>query len=142
MYLFDTNIISELRKMSNSKIDPNVSNWIAQICPEDTYISVISIMEMRAGIMQKMRKDLIQGNYLQHWYDNVMLPAYQGRILPITAKVATICAELHVPNKRPTNDALIAATAMAHNYTLVTRNTKDFQGLKMKLFNPFLDENE
>ncbi|OOR99029.1 VapC toxin family PIN domain ribonuclease [Haemophilus paracuniculus] len=136
-YLLDTNILAELRKFDKGLIDPNVQKWLAQIPPSQTCISVISLMEVKIGWLLKMRKDPTQGKMLEDWYQKTLILLYQDRTLPVTSEIALLCAELHIPNKRSYNDALIAATAMAHNLTLVTRNTKDFQGLKIKLLNPF-----
>ncbi|OOH87397.1 VapC toxin family PIN domain ribonuclease [Pasteurellaceae bacterium 15-036681] len=143
MYLLDTNVISEFRKIDSGRINPNVLRWLETVYPEDLFMSVMSLMEIKIGVLQlEHRKDFSQAERVKYWLETEVEPKFRGRILTITNKVALTCAEFHVPNKRPTNDVLIAATAMAHNYTLVTRNTKDFQELKVKLFNPFLDENK
>ncbi|MDH2997369.1 twitching motility protein PilT [Pasteurellaceae bacterium LFhippo2] len=142
MYLLDTNVISEFRKIDSGRINPNVLRWLESVYPDDLFMSVMSLMEIKIGVLQlEHRKDFSQAERVKYWLETEIEPKFRERILTITNKVALTCAELHVPNKRPTNDSLIAATAIAHNYTLVTRNTKDFQGLKVKLFNPFLDEN-
>ncbi|KMK51578.1 twitching motility protein PilT [[Actinobacillus] muris] len=137
MYLLDTNILSELRKFHNNTIDENVRKWFEQIMPSQTYISVISLMEIQMGISLKKRKDVLQAAHLQQWFNDMLLPLYQTRTLPINAEIALSCAELHIPNRRSLNDTLIATTAIQHKLTLVTRNTKDFQGLKLRLLNPF-----
>lgn len=137
MYLLDTNVLSELRKFHNNTIDKNVRQWFEHVMPSQTYISVISLMEIQMGISLKKRKDAVQATHLQQWFNDMLLPLYQERILSINSDIALICAELHIPNRRPINDALIAATAKQHNLTLVTRNTKDFQGVKLSLINPF-----
>lgn len=137
MYLLDTNIVSEMRKYHNQTIDPNVAAWLKNIAPEQTFLSAISIMELRVGVLSKLRKDPKQGEALQHWYEHYVLPTYSGRILSVTPHIAAHCAELHIPNRRPFSDSYLAATALVHNFTLVTRNVKDFQGLKLRLINPF-----
>lgn len=137
MYLFDTNIVSELRKMANGKIDPNVRAWLAQISPSETWISVVTVSEIQTGILNLARKDPSQSLILKQWFEHQVLPHYATRILPIDTKIALLAAELHIPNKRDINDAYIAATAQIHDLTLVTRNVKDFQNIDLKLFNPF-----
>ena len=137
MYLLDTNIISELKKLDSGKIHPQVQRWAYSINLMQTKISVVSITEIRTGILSLARKDQAQAASLDNWFTNRLLPAYRTRTLSIDTEVALICAQLHIPAKRPINDAYIAATAIAHNLTLVTRNVRDFQGLPLMLENPF-----
>ena len=137
MYLFDTNIISELKKLDSGKIHPQVQRWAYSINLMQTKISVVSITEIRTGILSLARKDQAQAASLDNWFTNRLLPAYRTRTLSVDTEVALICAQLHIPAKRPINDAYIAATAIAHNLTPVTRNVRDFQGLPLMLENPF-----
>ena len=137
MYLLDTNIMSELKKLDSGKIHPQVQRWAYSINLMQTKISVVSITEIRTGILSLTRKDQAQAASLDNWFTNRLLPAYRTRTLSVDTEVALICAQLHIPAKRPINDAYIAATAIAHNLTLVTRNVRDFQGLPLMLENPF-----
>ena len=137
MYLLDTNIISELKKLDSGKIHPQVQRWAYSINLMQTKISVVSITEIRTDILSLARKDQAQAASLDNWFTNRLLPAYRTRTLSVDTEVALICAQLHIPAKRPINDAYIAATAIAHNLTLVTRNVRDFQGLPLMLENPF-----
>ena len=137
MYLLDTNIISELKKLDSGKIHPQVQRWAYSINLMQTKISVVSITEIRTGILSLARKDQAQAASLDNWFTNRLLPAYRTKTLPVDAKVALIYAQLNVPNKRPINDAYIAATAIAHKLKLVTRNIQDFQGIPITLENPF-----
>ena len=137
MYLLDTNIISELKKLDSGKIHPHVQRWAYSINLMQTKISVVSITEIRTGILSLTRKDQAQAASLDNWFTNRLLPAYRTRTLSVDTEVALICAQLHIPAKRPINDAYIAATAIAHNLTPVTRNVRDFQGLPLMLENPF-----
>ena len=137
MYLLDTNIISELKKLDSGKIHPQVQRWAYTINLMQTKISVVSITEIRTGILSLARKDQAQAASLDNWFTNRLLPAYRTRTLSVDTEVALICAQLHIPTKRPINDAYIAATAIAHNLTPVTRNVRDFQGLPLMLENPF-----
>lgn len=137
MYLLDTNIISELKKLDSGKIHPQVQRWAYSINLMQTKISIVSITEIRTGILSLARKDQAQAASLDNWFTNRLLPAYRTRTLSVDTEVALICAQLHIPAKRPINDAYIAATAIAHNLTPVTRNVRDFQGLPLMLENPF-----
>ena len=137
MYLLDTNIISELKKLDSGKIHPQVQRWAYSINLMQTKISVVSITEIRTDILSLARKDQAQAASLDNWFTNRLLPAYRTRTLSVDTEVALICAQLHIPAKRPINDAYIAATAIAHNLTLVTCNVRDFQGLPLMLENPF-----
>ena len=137
MYLLDTNIISELKKLDSGKIHPQVQRWAYSINLMQTKISVVSIIEIRTGILSLARKDQAQAASLDNWFTNRLLPAYRTKTLPVDTKVALIYAQLNIPAKRPINDAYIAATAIAHNLTPVTRNVRDFQGLPLMLENPF-----
>ena len=137
MYLLNTNIISELKKLDSGKIHPQVQRWAYSINLMQTKISVVSIIEIRTGILSLARKDQAQAASLDNWFTNRLLPAYRTRTLSVDTEVALMCAQLHIPAKRPINDAYIAATAIAHNLTLVTRNVRDFQGLPLILENPF-----
>ena len=137
MYLLNTNIISELKKLDSGKIHPQVQRWAYSINLMQTKISVVSIIEIRTGILSLARKDQAQAASLDNWFTNRLLPAYRTRTLSVDTEVALICAQLHIPAKRPINDAYIAATAIAHNLTPVTRNVRDFQGLPLMLENPF-----
>ena len=83
------------------------------------------------------RGDEAQFLRLEKWLNDTVLPTFAARILPIDAHTARICARLHVPDQRPYNDALIAACAIRHGLTLVTRNTRDFAALQVPLLNPF-----
>jgi predicted nucleic acid-binding protein len=140
MYLLDTNVISELRKAR--KTHPNVKKWAEPLPSVNLYISVISLLELEIGILLigrrgKDRRDKEQGAILRAWMDSHVLPAFSGRILAIDAAVAQRCATLHVPNPRSDRDALIAATALVHGLTVVTRNTADFERTGVGVINPW-----
>lgn len=138
MYLLDTNVISELRKQSTGKADANVVAW-AQSIPADTmYLSVITLMELEMGVLSIQRKDFRQGNLLRLWLDTQVIPAFNGRTIPINIPIAQCCAGLHIPDPRSERDALIAATAIVNGMTVVTRNLADFESTGVKLLNPWL----
>jgi hypothetical protein len=137
-YLMDTNVVSELRKIRTAKGDPHVKAWSESIPAESLFLSSISILELERGTLLMERRDESQGAMLRSWLKDRVLPAFTGRILPVDSAVALRCAALHVPNPRSYRDSLIAATAMVHGMTLVTRNTSDFEPTGVALLNPWL----
>jgi toxin FitB len=137
MFLLDTNVISELRKASAGKADRNVTMW-AQLVPADAlFLSVIVIQELEIGVLLTERRDPKQGSLLRIWLNNHVLPSFDGRILPIDTAVARRSGVLHVPDPRPIRDGLIAATALVHGMTVVTRNIVDFATTGALLLNPW-----
>ena len=138
MYLLDTNVVSEIRKISRGQADAALEQWTHSVSFDDCYLSVITLLEIEQGILRvQYRGDEAQFLRLQHWLNDTVIPTFDQRILPIDRHTARICARLHVPDQRPYNDALIAATAIRHDLTLVTRNVRDFAELNVPLLNPF-----
>jgi predicted nucleic acid-binding protein len=101
------------------------------------FLSVISVLELEQGTLSMERRDTRQGEMLRSWLDHYVLPAFASRILLVDTAVALRCAVLHVPNPRSYRDALIAATALVHGMTVVTRNVKDFEATGVALLNPW-----
>jgi len=137
MFLLDTNVISELRKTTENKINPGVKEWAETKMPSTMFLSVITIFELELGILRLERRDKKQGQILRKWLSQLMLPAFVDRVLPINTAIAVRSASLHVSNPSSDRDAMIAATAIEHHLTLVTRNTVDFDLTKVKLINPW-----
>ena len=137
MYLLDTNVISELRKANSGKADAGVISWAANALTNSLFISVISILELEIGVLSIERRDASQGAILRSWMDNHVLPAFMERVLPIDTAVAQRCAILHVPDPKSDRDALIAATALVHGMTIVTRNVADFESTGVEVINPW-----
>jgi predicted nucleic acid-binding protein len=135
MFLLDTNVISELRRPH--KADRNVVAWANAIPAANFFMSAISILEIELGARLIERKDAAQGAVLRTWIDGQILARFEGRILAIDTAVAQRCAQLHVPNPRAERDALIAATALVHGLTVVTRNVTDFEPTGVMLINPW-----
>lgn len=136
-YILDTNIISELIiKLP----DQNVVTWVKNVNRDDLFLSVITIGEIKKGITklpQSLRKDNIQ-----NWFESELLTDFEARILPLDLSVMLVWGELIGELEKkgrnlPTLDSLIAATTRYYDLTLVTRNTKDFEGIGIKIFNPF-----
>jgi hypothetical protein len=138
MFLLDTNVVSEIRKAKSGKADSNVLAWAEGILSDLLFLSVVTILELETGVLQVERRDAQQGALLRGWLDEHVLPAFTGRILPIDVAVAQRCARLHVPDPRADRDALIAATALIHGLTVVTRNVADFKSTGALLLNPWV----
>ncbi|HUY83111.1 MAG TPA: type II toxin-antitoxin system VapC family toxin [Steroidobacteraceae bacterium] len=137
MLLLDTNVISELRKARAGKADPNVAAWVRTVPPASLFLSAIVIQELEIGTLLAERRDPSKGAILRAWLEDHVLPAFSDRILPIDTVVALRSAALHIPNPRPIRDALIAATALTHGMTLVTRNVPDFASTGVQILNPW-----
>jgi toxin FitB len=137
VYLLDTNVLSELRKLESQNCHINVKAWFSTCKPSQLFTSVICLFEVECGILQVARKDATQAKRLRHWFDTYLIPGMEGRALPVTQSIASLCATLHVPNPKPEMDSLIAATALVHGFTLITRNTKDFEPMGVRCVNPW-----
>lgn len=135
MFLLDTNVVSELRKAR--KAHPGVRKWAHALPAAGFYLSVISILELEIGVLLMERRDPKQGGILRAWMDKHVMPTFAGRILAIDTAVAQRCAALHVPDPRSDRDALIAATALVHGMTVVTRNVGHFQSVGVAVVNPW-----
>ena len=137
MYLLDTNVVSELRKAKAGKAHKGVSAWAAQIPVAQLFVSVVTIQEIEIGVLLAERRDPRQGALLRTWLEDRVLPAFTDRVLDIDTTVARRSAALHVPDPCPVRDALIAATALVHDLTLVTRNVADFKRTGARLLDPW-----
>jgi predicted nucleic acid-binding protein len=137
MYLLDTNVVSELRKVNTGSAHPQVKSWAKGLDAETTFLSVITLLELEQGILSLEHRDPRQGLMLRAWMENQVLPDFTGRILPVDLSVARKCATLHVPDPFSYRDSLIAATALVHGMTVVTRNAAHFERTGVKLLNPW-----
>jgi toxin FitB len=135
IFLLDTNVLSELRR--RERTHAKVGRWVDTVPAENLFLSAITILEIEVGALRAARRDTAQGAMLRAWMDSQVLPAFEGRILPADTAVAQRCARLHVPDPRAERDALIAATALAHRLTVVTRNVSDFAPMGVELLNPW-----
>ncbi len=132
-WLLDTNVVSEIRK--GSRGNPGVVRW-ASGRTDEAWLSVLTVGEIRRGIELKRRRDEISAGHLEVWLQG-LLGAFESRILPVDARVAEVWGRLNVPDPMPTVDALLAATALVHGLTLVTRNVRDVEGTGVKVLSPF-----
>ena len=138
MYLLDTNVVSETRKINSGRADANLTAWACDIDANQTYMSVITIQELEHGVLLAERRDPAAGAVLRSWLDNDVYHEFEQQILPIDTKVARLAATLHVPDPAPVADALIAATAIVNDMFVVTRNAADFERFdQLKILNPW-----
>lgn len=137
MFVLDTNVVSELRKIRAGKADQNVSRWAGTIDAAGLYLCAITVHELELGVLLLERRDPQQGALFRAWLNGHVLPAFGGRILPVDTAVAQRAAKLHVPDPRPVRDSLIAATALVHGMTVVTRNVSDFEASGVAILNPW-----
>lgn len=133
-YLLDTNVVSEIRR---SKPDPNVIRWFASAPSHSLRLSVLVLGELRQGVERLRRRDPQQAEALDVWVSG-LAQDYADRIAPVTEQVADLWGRLNVPDPLPVVDSLMAATALVHGWTLVTRNVKDVQSTGVKLLDPFV----
>ena len=137
MFVLDTNVVSELRKANTGKANANVVAWANSVLPASLFLSAISILELEMGILLIERRDQEQAKMLRNWLENQVLPTFEERILVVDTAVARQCARLHVPDPCSERDALIAATALVHGMTIVTRNVDDFKPTGIAILNPW-----
>lgn len=137
MYLLDANVVSELRKVRAGKADRRVASWASEVAAASLFLSVITVQELEIGIRPVERRDPPQGSILRTWLEDHVLPAFATRILPVDVPTARRSAALHVPDPRPIRDGLIAATALVHDLTLVTRNVADFEPMGVEVLDPW-----
>jgi predicted nucleic acid-binding protein len=114
MYVLDTNVVSELRKVRAGKTDPNFAAWTDSVDAANLFVSTITIMELELGLLLIERKDATQGAVLRTWLEQHVFPEFSGRILSVDTAVVLRCARLHIPEKHDERDALFAATALVH----------------------------
>jgi predicted nucleic acid-binding protein len=135
MFLLDTNVISELRRPDRA--NPQVMRWASSVAEPAQFLSSITVLELEIGALSLRRKDEVQGDALWTWIRHTVLSQFAGRILPFSVDTSLLCARLHVPDRRPQRDAMIAATALEHRLTVVTRNVRDFAAVGVPVLNPW-----
>ncbi len=133
-FLLDTNILSELRKQD--RCDPGVRTWFEQSPEHQLFVSVLVLGEIRRGIERIRARDPRQADALEAWLESVTRH-YEERILPVDLGVADRWGAMGSLQPIAPVDGLLAATALTHQLTLVTRNVADVESTGVKLLNPF-----
>jgi predicted nucleic acid-binding protein len=136
MFLIDTNVLSELRKVHNRRTDPAFAAWASKLQWVDMYVSAITIHEVEVGILHLAEYDAPQSMILRHWFETQVLPKLATQVLPVTTEISLRAAPMRTKRTRSTEDVLIAATALVHGLTIVTRD-RDFEDLGIPLINPW-----
>jgi len=134
-YLLDTNVLSETRK---KKADPGVLAFLEAADSDALYLSVLVIGELRKGVSAKMRTDPVAGKSLAAWVEGLEF-GFADRILGIDSATARLWGDWSGERPRPVVDTLLAATAVLHGLTLVTRNERDVRGIQVKVHNPWVE---
>ena len=138
MFVLDTNVVSELRKVRAGRANPGVAAWAEQVSSVQLFISAITVHELEHGVLLAERADPARGAVLRTWLDQSVAAAFNRRVLAVDERVARRAAALHVPDPAPFRDALIGATALVHDMTIVTRDLKDFQRFdQIDILNPW-----
>jgi len=133
-FLLDTNVLSELRR--GLQADKNVLAWDRTVSETERYTSIIVIAELMKGAQLRSRRDVGGGAVLEQWIERI-IEEFANRILTVDIAVSSVWARLMAQRSHPPIDMLIAATAIARGYRLVTRNTTDFDGTGVQLINPW-----
>ena len=134
-FLLDTNVISELRK--RERCTAKVNAWAQRIEPNQNFLSVLVVGELRRGAIRKRRTDRAAADALEQWIAR-LVHLYGDRILPITLDIAQEWSRFSALRPVPPEDGLLAATASVHRLILVTRNTRNVQGLGVAVLNPWI----
>lgn len=136
-YLLDTNVVSELRKIASGAADQRVKQWAERLDSETASLSAVTLLELEVGTLLMERRDKRQGAMLRAWFEDQVLVTFAGRILPVDQPILMRCAAFHVPHPMEYRDSLIAATALVHGMTLVTRNSAHFEPAGIEILNPW-----
>lgn len=136
-YLLDTNVISALRQRRTA--NAAAQQWVRRQPIRELHISAVTVFELEGGTRRLERRDPIQGRTLRRWLEESVVGGFASRIIPIDVHVARRAAALHDPDPKPERDAYIAATALSHDLTVVTRNMRDFERTGVRVINPWED---
>lgn len=141
MFILDTNVVSELRKVKAGRAHPGVAAWASEVAADSLFLSVVSVHELEIGVLLAERGDRKKGLLLRRWLEGSVLVAFAGRVIDVDIEVARRAATLHVPDPAPVRDALIGATALVRGCTVVTRNERDFRRFGgLEVINPWTAE--
>ena len=139
MYLIDTNVLSEVRKLASGRCHANVARWWRALDGEELFLSVLVLGELHQGIERLRARDPVQATALETWLGHVVVQ-FAGRILAVDQRVAEAWGRMSAARSLATVDALLAATAQVHGLTLVTRNLADVAGCGVRVLDPFSAE--
>ena len=134
MYLLDTGVVAELRNAKAGRTDPGLIAWAGGVRRHSLFISAITLLELESGAAALAAKDATRGAERRAWIDNQVMTAFEDRILPVDVHVVRRKGQMPYANAR---DGLLAATAVEHALTLVTRNASAFRAGRVKVFNPW-----
>lgn len=134
MYLLDTGVVVELGRARAGRTDPGLTAWAGGVSRHSLFISALTLVELQTGAVKLEARDRPGAAAASTWIDNQVMPAFDGRILPIDAAVARRRGRIAYADPR---DGLMAATALEHGLTLVTRHPGAFKAGKVKVFNPW-----
>ena len=132
-FLLDTNVISETRRR---RPDPNVIAWLESTAQQDLFVSVLTLGELAQGVARHRRKDAAAAASLDHWLTGIR-ELFADHVIPIDTETAMVWGRLNAERPLPVIDSLLAATALAHGHTLVTRNVKDVEGTGVSFVDPW-----
>jgi predicted nucleic acid-binding protein len=136
MFVLDTNVVSELLK--RKKTAASVAAWAERIPASLLFLSAITMFELEFGVALAEQKSAPDAKDLRRWLNDSVKARFVDRVLPLGAEVAILAARLQAFKAGPERDVFIAATALAHDMTLVTRNTRDVAATGVRLLNPWL----
>lgn len=138
MFILDTNVVSELRKVRSGRANPGVASWAGRVSSAEMFLSAITIHKLEHGVLLMERSDPAQGALLREWLDRSVAAAFTNRVLAVDEQVARCSAGLHVPDPAPFRDALIGATALVNRMAVVTRTSADFERFDgLEVINPW-----
>jgi len=133
MYLLDTAMLLDLREARRPESDPALASWAERVPAQQMFLSAVSLLELESAAARAARRAKDGGAAWRDWLDRLVVPAFEGRILPVDAAVIRRRGQLPYADDR---EGLLAATALVHNLTLVTREAKKYRAGRVKLLEP------
>ncbi len=137
MYLLDTNVISELRKVNFSRVHPDFAEWASEVSDEMSSIATPSIFEIERGIEMLRRRDSVQAKVFHDWFESFVLGRLKERILCFDLAAARATAQLPAARTLPVIDSMLAGVAETRGLIVATRNVKDFEDTGVPVVNPW-----